>query len=98
MSSENQWKEGGNNTECSDSNTYSSSNNSNSDDNGSSKTDQKLPVTMKSSNNKQENIKQAVATHKELPATIPLPSAGPAPQNQQLYVQHRYNDYGNKAS
>eukprot|EP00957_Ditylum_brightwellii_P211402 15366134-Ditylum_brightwellii.AAC.1 len=51
MSSENQWKEGGNNTECSDVSSYSSSNkgnNDDNDDNDSSKTDQKLPATMKS--------------------------------------------------
>eukprot|EP00957_Ditylum_brightwellii_P024734 1868602-Ditylum_brightwellii.AAC.1 len=34
-SSEYQWKEGGNNTECSDSSNYGSSNNSNSDNNDS---------------------------------------------------------------
>eukprot|EP00957_Ditylum_brightwellii_P200721 15301236-Ditylum_brightwellii.AAC.1 len=31
---------------------------------------------MKSSKNKQVNVKQAVATHKELSATNPLPPAG----------------------
>eukprot|EP00957_Ditylum_brightwellii_P089127 6787354-Ditylum_brightwellii.AAC.1 len=51
-SSENQWKEGGNNTECSDDSNYNSSN---SDNNDSSKTDQKVPATMKSSKNKQAN-------------------------------------------
>eukprot|EP00957_Ditylum_brightwellii_P004885 372261-Ditylum_brightwellii.AAC.1 len=54
-SSENQWKEGGNNTECGDSSNYGSSINSNSDNNDSIITDQKLPATMKSSKNKQAN-------------------------------------------
>eukprot|EP00957_Ditylum_brightwellii_P080693 6137002-Ditylum_brightwellii.AAC.1 len=75
-SSEYQWKEGSNNTECSDGSNYSSSNNRNSDYNDYSKTDQKLPATTKSSKNKQANVKQEVATHKELLATIPLPPTG----------------------
>eukprot|EP00957_Ditylum_brightwellii_P165795 12622742-Ditylum_brightwellii.AAC.1 len=37
--------------------------------------DEKLPATMKCSNNKQANVKQEVATHKELLATVPLSSA-----------------------
>eukprot|EP00957_Ditylum_brightwellii_P017278 1301767-Ditylum_brightwellii.AAC.1 len=58
-----------------DSSNYGSSNNSSSDNNDFSKADQKLLAIIKSSKNKQANIKQAVATHKELLATIPVPSA-----------------------
>eukprot|EP00957_Ditylum_brightwellii_P072597 5516788-Ditylum_brightwellii.AAC.1 len=47
---------------------------------------------MKSNKIKLENVKQAVETHKELLATIPLPPTGQTPQHQQLYVQHGYND------
>eukprot|EP00957_Ditylum_brightwellii_P045295 3433579-Ditylum_brightwellii.AAC.1 len=56
-SNEYEWKEGENNTECSDDSNNGSSINSNSDNDDSSKTDQKLPATMKSSKNKQTNIK-----------------------------------------
>ena len=61
MSSENQWKEGDNNTECSNNSNYDSSSNSNgdnNDNNDSSKTDQKLPVSMKNSKNKQMQVKK----------------------------------------
>eukprot|EP00957_Ditylum_brightwellii_P003133 238646-Ditylum_brightwellii.AAC.1 len=52
------WKEGDNNTECSDSSNYSSSNNSNSDSNDSNKTDQKLSAIIKNSKNRQMQVKK----------------------------------------
>eukprot|EP00957_Ditylum_brightwellii_P022352 1686781-Ditylum_brightwellii.AAC.1 len=75
-SSENQWKEGGNNTECSDGINYGSISNNNSDNDDSSRTDQNLPATMKNNKSKQMQVQQEVVTCKELSAIIPLPPVG----------------------